>query len=152
VRQQAYQVLPGDSFTTSCFYETSNGTTFGLASVQEMCEIFVFYYPAKTIFDRGQWSCGLGIPITACNATTDVTQYALSDGDTIESKETFQSYNFFERTFGLSTSDQCVSKPSQLMNSTKNTSTSGMGRGGCTLNFCVLLSCGIAVWMATVFI
>jgi hypothetical protein len=122
VRQQSYQVLPGDAFTSTCFYETSNGTTFGRASTQEMCEIFLFYYPAKTIFNRGQRSCGLGIPITACNATTEVARNALSNENTNESKESFQTYNFFERTFALSTSDQCEQKPSETIDSFKNTS------------------------------
>jgi hypothetical protein len=105
VRQRPYQVFPGDAFSSTCIYETANGTTFGLASTQEMCEVFLFYYPAKTIFDRGQWSCGLGIPIAACNVTVDTSLYAISDESNID---------FFERTFGASTSDQCFQKPTEL--------------------------------------
>jgi hypothetical protein len=132
VQQQPYKLLPGDAFSSSCIYKMANGTSFGRASTQEMCAVFLFYYPAKTIFDRGQWSCGLGVPISACNANTEISQFRSTDENNEKATpESLQTFDFFERTFGVATSDQCKWKPLESMNSSNNNeSTSGMHEMG----------------------
>mmetsp|Transcript_2003 Transcript_2003/g.4945 ORF Transcript_2003/g.4945 Transcript_2003/m.4945 type:complete len:542 (+) Transcript_2003:262-1887(+) len=47
VAQESYKVMPGDSFRTACYYK--DGTTFGLASQEEMCIAYIMYYPAKAL-------------------------------------------------------------------------------------------------------
>jgi hypothetical protein len=148
VRQRPYQVLPGDAFSSSCFYETQNATTFGQKSTQEMCTAYLLYYPAKTIFDRGPWYCGLGVPISACNASVTSSEFALTDDNTGVATKAFQTANFFERTFGLSATDQCIQKPSETINSTKNnTATSGTLNIRSMLSLYILLSNGLVCWM-----
>jgi hypothetical protein len=107
-----------------------------------MCIAYLFYYPAKTIFDRGPWVCGFGVPINVCNATVLSSEYTLSDDNTIAETTLYQRLDFFERTFGISTSDQCM-----LMNPINNTSTSGMPGVISSTCMYILLSCGLIVWM-----
>jgi hypothetical protein len=63
VQQDQYQILPGDSFRTTCYYR--DGTKFGYSSSEEMCVAFLMYYPAKRIdvgiFGSFPWSCVYGI-------------------------------------------------------------------------------------------
>ena len=47
VPQEHYQILPGDSMRTRCYYK--DGGTFGLGSAQEMCIAYLMYYPARDI-------------------------------------------------------------------------------------------------------
>ncbi|CAB9521436.1 DBH-like monooxygenase protein 1 [Seminavis robusta] len=47
VKQDPYEIHPGDSFRTSCFYRGNQDTVFGLASQEEMCMAFLYYYPRK---------------------------------------------------------------------------------------------------------
>lgn len=55
VSQDSYEVLPGDSFRTTCYYK--DGSTFGQSSQEEMCIAFLMYYPAK-VSEYGQpWIC-----------------------------------------------------------------------------------------------
>jgi hypothetical protein len=80
VKQESFEVQPGDSFRTSCYYRGNSDTIFGLASQEEMCISFIYYYPRKTE-KMGQsefpWVCGYGIDQldNACNA--EYTQTAL---------------------------------------------------------------------------
>jgi Copper type II ascorbate-dependent monooxygenase, C-terminal domain/DOMON domain len=69
VRQQSYQVLPGDSFRTQCFYSSSDDTVFGIASTDEMCEGFFLYYPAKRVIEEYPWGCVYDVPVKVCNAS-----------------------------------------------------------------------------------
>ncbi|EJK46452.1 ascorbate-dependent monooxygenase [Thalassiosira oceanica] len=58
VQQQPYDLMPGDSFKTTCYYR--DGVRFGLSSQEEMCIAFVLYYPEKTISGFGNeipWMC-----------------------------------------------------------------------------------------------
>jgi hypothetical protein len=64
VQQEPYEVSPGDSFRTSCYYR--DGATFGLSSQEEMCIAFVLYYPAKTYNDTA-WLCPYGLPVPVCS-------------------------------------------------------------------------------------
>mmetsp|Transcript_27190 Transcript_27190/g.58257 ORF Transcript_27190/g.58257 Transcript_27190/m.58257 type:complete len:624 (-) Transcript_27190:387-2258(-) len=55
VSQDSYEVLPGDSFRTTCYYK--DGVAFGLASKEEMCIAFIMYYPAKRSAYGQPWIC-----------------------------------------------------------------------------------------------
>ena len=55
VAQESYKVMPGDSFRTACYYK--DGTTFGLASQEEMCIAYIMYYPAKALSQGMPWVC-----------------------------------------------------------------------------------------------
>ena len=71
VLQQPFQIEPGDSFRTSCYYRESGstGTKFGLGSDEEMCIAFMFYYPRKFVFDGFPWFCGYRMDfLEACDA------------------------------------------------------------------------------------
>ncbi len=46
-QQIPFQIEAGDSFVTSCFFE-KEGVKFGSGSDQEMCQIFLWYYPKAT--------------------------------------------------------------------------------------------------------
>ena len=47
IQQKSFEVLPGDTFHTTCYFETSdNTTTWGFGSQEEMCQSLLFYYPA----------------------------------------------------------------------------------------------------------
>jgi hypothetical protein len=73
VQQGSFVVQPGDSFRTTCYYDDPDGSrTFGLASEEEMCMAFLYYYPRRN-FDLGQgfnisWYCGYDMLIPQCNA------------------------------------------------------------------------------------
>jgi hypothetical protein len=64
VQQEPFEVSPGDSFRTSCYYR--DGASFGLSSQEEMCIAFVMYYPAKTALDN-YWLCPYGLPVPVCS-------------------------------------------------------------------------------------
>ena len=58
VQQQPYDLMPGDSFKTTCYYR--DGVRFGTSSQEEMCIAFILYYPEKTIEAFGMeipWMC-----------------------------------------------------------------------------------------------
>jgi len=55
VSQGSYQILPGDSIKTTCYYK--DGTAFGLASSDEMCIAYLMYYPAKQTSFGQPWIC-----------------------------------------------------------------------------------------------
>ena len=54
VHQDAYGLLPGDSFRTTCYYR--DGDKFGLSSQEEMCIVYIIYYPAKQLMGY-PWIC-----------------------------------------------------------------------------------------------
>lgn len=69
VQQEPFQVLPGDSFNTACYYRTSGDETFGLSSQEEMCMAFIFYYPRQMIYSNiVPWICGYDLGTTVCDA------------------------------------------------------------------------------------
>jgi len=47
VRQQPYTVRRGDSFHTTCYFETNEDTVYGLGSQDEMCMTFLYYFPKQ---------------------------------------------------------------------------------------------------------
>ena len=101
--QEFYQVLPGDSFRTTCYYK--DGTKFGLGSEDEMCIAFIWYYPARELFGM-PWICPHGIPDYGSGCSTE-----LEFGD-------LESVDDLGRSFGVS-SGECVATP------TADSSTSG---------------------------
>jgi len=52
--QEPYELMPGDTFRTTCYYK--DGNQFGLGSQEEMCIAFLTYYPAITVEDE-PWIC-----------------------------------------------------------------------------------------------
>ena len=49
VSQRPFEVQPGDSFRTTCSYDAEPGESWGLASSDEMCIAYLFYYPRQII-------------------------------------------------------------------------------------------------------
>ena len=62
--QDPFVVQPGDSFETRCYYETNDEAVFGLGSHEEMCIVFLMYYPRA---EFGSWMCGKDVGISACD-------------------------------------------------------------------------------------
>ena len=81
VHQEPFQILPGDSFRTSCYYRGKSDTTFGISSREEMCISFLYYYPRKSVTVWGQefpWICAYDLDILpACS--TSYSQSFLKD-------------------------------------------------------------------------
>jgi Copper type II ascorbate-dependent monooxygenase, C-terminal domain len=78
MKQQPYEIYPGDAFRMSCYYRGNEASKFGLGSRDEMCMAFLYYYPRKTITlptPEGNfslpWTCGYAVDWLgpACNAT-----------------------------------------------------------------------------------
>lgn len=69
VQQDPYQIIPGrDRYTHSCYYTTSNNDIiFGQRSVDEMCNAFLWYYPANENEWLGNY-CGADFVIPDCSA------------------------------------------------------------------------------------
>lgn len=62
VRQEPYTLKMGDSYKTSCYYESYDGTKFGLGSEDEMCMSFIYYFPKQPNF----FGCDSDSKIEAC--------------------------------------------------------------------------------------
>ena len=58
--QPPFEIVSGDSFQTSCYYNAGPNTTFGLGSSNEMCMAFLFYFPRQTTAGY-PYTCGLGL-------------------------------------------------------------------------------------------
>jgi hypothetical protein len=94
VPQEPFQIEPGDSFRTTCQYK-SNGTLFGISSQEEMCMVFILYYPRQQISALGMelpYMCGRELPISACNSSWE--------------KVDLQGESDLNRTFGIP-ADSC---------------------------------------------
>jgi len=82
VVQEPFQIMPGDAFRTTCDYEANNGEVFGLASQEEMCIAFLYYFPRQESLQF----CGLGFGefFPGCeaeySATADLTEFSRSFG------------------------------------------------------------------------
>jgi Copper type II ascorbate-dependent monooxygenase, N-terminal domain/Copper type II ascorbate-dependent monooxygenase, C-terminal domain/DOMON domain len=94
VVQAPFQMNPGDSFRTVCKYDSTNDVSWGIASEQEMCIAFLYYYPRKLISDEIPIICGLGVGdfLPGCEVT-----YSNSTQD-------FMMYDQLERSFGTAPS------------------------------------------------
>ena len=85
VVQAPFQLNPGDSFRTVCNYNSPNDVIWGLASEEEMCIAFLYYYP-RTVSDMGiAISCGLGFNdfLPGCEVTYNVTTSQIRSLDEI---------------------------------------------------------------------
>lgn len=119
VQQQSFEVLPGDSFRTTCYYDvTANDTVFGIGTRQEMCQSLMYYYPVGK--STGSY-CAPDFRMPACNAT-----YTTSEPN-----------KTFGRTFGTAR-DVC---PATLEAEGETTSSTSAGRVGCGIVF----AAGVAV-------
>ena len=94
VPQDSFEVMPGDSFRTTCYYR--DGDKFGVDSDEEMCIAYVMYYPVLELLDYSwlcptlDWDAELLISI-GC-----IQEVENSDIDSVET---------LERSFGKPTSD-----------------------------------------------
>jgi hypothetical protein len=117
-QQQAYQIMAGDSFHSTCNYENGarENKTFGLSSQEEMCIVFMTYYPRKTLFNTFPFICGYGIDILGCGTSFQRNDHLIPSS--------------LNRTFGLSINNgNCLVPSSQTMqdgNQIDRTSTSGV--------------------------
>ncbi|KAL3782149.1 hypothetical protein ACHAW5_010250 [Stephanodiscus triporus] len=93
--QEAYQLLPGDSFRTTCYYK--DGSKFGIGSEDEMCIAFIWYYPARSLLGM-PWICPHGIPDYGTGCSTELEFVDLDSDDDLG------------RSFGVS-SGECAAKP-----------------------------------------
>jgi Copper type II ascorbate-dependent monooxygenase, C-terminal domain len=95
-----YKFRPGDEIDVSCTYEGSPTLMFGRASYQEMCLIYVVYYPRQKFLGRIPWLCGPAIaPYYPCIAQS--TRNALASADNINRQ--------FGTTNGAPSSRLCIS-------------------------------------------
>jgi Copper type II ascorbate-dependent monooxygenase, C-terminal domain len=123
VRQQPYQILPGDSFSTTCFFTTSENATFGEASSNEMCQILLLYYPAQRILNTAPWTCIYDIPFPPCSSTLSTSMVvATSDASSMTSSS---GRTYLERTFGYSSGGQCMDQGINTPYTVQTTSSAG---------------------------
>ena len=98
IQEDPFIVKPGDGFKTTCYFNGNDDRTFGMASSEEMCMTFLYYYPRAKIrveelgFEF-PWVCGLGIEYEPC-ATNHQWDLLSSPQD-------------FNRTFGISSGGSC---------------------------------------------
>lgn len=69
VLQEPFQIAPGDSFRTSCYYRDLGTGRFGLGSQEEMCIVFLFYYPRQPVFNQVPWYCAYDTFWPPCDAS-----------------------------------------------------------------------------------
>jgi hypothetical protein len=111
IQQDSFVVKPGDGFRTTCYYEDPDGSrTFGLASEEEMCMAFLYYYPRQT-FDVGQgfnisWFCSFNMFFPQCDATYE--------------KRALGSHEELKREYAIP-NDQC-SQPSDVQGTSGSSS------------------------------
>lgn len=67
IQQQTYQLLPNDSFVTTCTYNNKDKKgIWGHGSAEEMCISFFMYYPKQTLWGFIPWNCVLENPWEVC--------------------------------------------------------------------------------------
>lgn len=98
VPQDAYTVMPGDSFRTTCFYR--NGTTFGEGSREEMCIAYLTYYPAKKSSTGQPWICPFNFWMDVGAGCAGELEHAELDDD-----------DGLGRNFGVPSNDCSVTEP-----------------------------------------
>lgn len=84
VQQEPFQIQPGDSFQTTCQYQ-SEEAVFGLSSSEEMCIAFLMYFPRQTMSlgvnsSEVPFICGYDVPIPGCASDWQQTEL-VSDSD-----------------------------------------------------------------------
>jgi len=84
VPQERYTIKAGDSFRTECYYRTNSGDVkFGLASTDEMCIAYIFYFSRQST------------PSGKCAFDWDVRVCSSEHSETLLNNE-----NDFNRVFG----------------------------------------------------
>ncbi len=69
VQQLPFVIQPGDSFRTYCNYgNMGKNSSFGFGSYNEMCMVFIFYYPQQSYLDMVPWACGVNIEFPPCES------------------------------------------------------------------------------------
>jgi hypothetical protein len=79
VPKKPFKVNPGDSFDVACYYNEErfgDNRTFGLASFEEMCMTFLWYYPRIPTFTG---VCGPGVDQYIPGCGSDFTYTKLED-------------------------------------------------------------------------
>jgi hypothetical protein len=111
VRQKPYKLKKGDNYHTTCYFESYKNTKFGLASSDEMCMVFIYYYPKQSSFIN----CGPHFYQSSCDASY--------------SSSTLASDSFFDRemTDTTSTSEAPTAMPSGAPTSTPGSPTAKPG-------------------------
>jgi hypothetical protein len=108
VQQEPYQIVSGDSFNTVCYYRSPEGAEFGYSSQDEMCIVFISYYPRQLLLDRYGLGCGYDIGFGLCEA--EWSQRSLS------------SEADLQRNFGAATECQAGSEGDDVSLATTGTS------------------------------
>ncbi|KAK3244544.1 hypothetical protein CYMTET_45844 [Cymbomonas tetramitiformis] len=77
----SFQLQPGDEFHSTCYYQTaaSSNVKFGLASNEEMCIDFLYYYPLSSHFEAMGGACGLGSCGRISQAVTSLSSTQFND-------------------------------------------------------------------------
>jgi Copper type II ascorbate-dependent monooxygenase, C-terminal domain len=80
---------PGDVFRTVCSYNGSSDLLWGLASQEEMCISFMYYYPRVVTSNKFPITCGVGVEafLPGCGVTYNTTQ-------------DFETFTQLDRLFG----------------------------------------------------
>ena len=136
VEQEPFDIQPGDSFNTTCYYMNNNSEanrTFGYASSQEMCIAFLMYYPRQKVLGEYPWVCGYDIFLPGCNATYEHSNVSDNQAG-------------IGRAFGLPATGQCASNESD--GSTAANNASGSGSKACFL----LETCAVMIVIFALFL
>jgi len=101
VQQDPFTIMPGDGFKTTCYYDGNDDRVFGLASSEEMCMTFLYYYPRTKIrIEEADmdfpWICGFGYGFEPCDTSYEMKQLTSSEE--------------FQRVFGVADGDICDTK------------------------------------------
>ena len=80
IQQAPYEIIPGDHFRTTCYYDDKKGkTNFGVGANKEMCIAFLMYYPRRVLPNGSNWFCGPGErSVPACRSSHTTENLSLS--------------------------------------------------------------------------
>lgn len=112
IQQDPYVVEPGDGFKTSCYYN-GDGRVFGIASSEEMCMAFLYYYPRLKIPVEEMnlemsWMCAYQFGFAPCDSTHD--------------SKNLTSIEDFDRSFGTSSEQLCDESDAPVEDSNSSSS------------------------------
>jgi len=110
-RAPPFEFQPGDTFHTRCTYDTDEDRIFGYGSQDEMCQIYVVYYPAKSILGLYPWSCVFGVDdlLPQCNSDwtskgSTIADFPQDEESRARVSDTTTSRDF---KFGVETTGTC---------------------------------------------
>ena len=119
-REGAFAISPGDSFSTICYFR-DRGVVFGSGSNQEMCQVFLWYYPKTKATNR--LSCNYvdeGSRVAA-NKTFDFTNLAPVGCEMGYNASILSPDSDLERRAGAGADSYCRSSSQQSPPSTAST-------------------------------